>query len=294
MSWLLFLDEPGDQQADLPYGVLTGLAVEDAQVWPLARRLIDAQEQFFGRQVTGADHAAFDAASLLGPEVYRASQRLPELDWQDILRQANPNRGGPGPDPLEAEVALARAKIAYCEYALALAKDYGATAFVILIPRELLALQFNRKLRKDYAYLFERFYYFLTSKGRDEFGIFVKAQHVVGRKYVGVENIEEYFARTTNGRVRAQRIIPTPLYADGTLGILSSLANIVSYGSSWTIRLPGMSQPVRPEMDRLATLCGDMRFHYNTPNGKKDWSFKFIASLDPMRSGGPAGRPDHL
>ena len=87
---------------------------------------------------------------------------------------------------------------------------------------------------------------------------------------------------------------PGDQQADLPYGVLTGLANIVSYGSSWTIRLPGMSQPVRPEMDRLATLCGDMRFHYNTPNGKKDWSFKFIASLDPVRSGGPAGRPDHL
>ena len=39
MSWLLFVDEPSDRQVNSPYGVLTGLAVEDVHVWSLSQRL---------------------------------------------------------------------------------------------------------------------------------------------------------------------------------------------------------------------------------------------------------------
>ena len=56
--------------------------------------------------------------------------------------------------------ALAQAKLAYVDMALDLSRKAGATAFASIVPKAAPRPQ-SGMLRKDYAYLFERFYYFL-------------------------------------------------------------------------------------------------------------------------------------
>ena len=43
MSWLLFIDESGQDQIHSPYEVLAGVAVNDSDLWPLIKELYDAQ-----------------------------------------------------------------------------------------------------------------------------------------------------------------------------------------------------------------------------------------------------------
>lgn len=281
MSWFLFVDEPGDQQSQYPYGVLAGLAVEDLHLWTLTRRLRDAQDQFFGRQLTDRDGRYAEGASFLDSRIYETAALHPELDARTMLRQAEAGDGAVRFSNSEISAALAQAKIAYCDHALALAKDFGAAAFAIFLPTGAIRQRYDDKLRKDYGYLLERFYHFLRHTPKAGTGVVVLPRATPHRSYVEPQRIVDYFMKTTNGRVRAQLIIPDPLYADGPLSVVSHLAEIVSYVASWSVRLPRMEEPRRAEMGPLAARCNAMRFSYLADNGQKDWSFKFVGDLRP-------------
>lgn len=281
MSWFLFVDEPGDQQSQYPYGVLAGLAVEDLHVWSLTRKLRDAQDQFFGRQLTDPDGRYAEGSAFLDGKVYESAALHPELDARTILRQPERSDGAIRFSNSEISAALAQAKIAYCDHALALAKDFGASAFAIFLPTDSIRQRYDDKLRKDYGYLLERFYHFLKHRPNPGAGVIVLPRSTSRRSYVDPQRIVDYFMKTTNGRVRAQLIIPDPLYADGPLDVVSHLAEIASYVASWSVRLPNMDRPRRPEMGPLAARCSALRFSYVADNGRKDWSFKYVADLKP-------------
>ncbi len=70
----------------------------------------------------------------------------------------------------ERLTALAQAKIAYCEFALNLARMHGAEAFATMVPQNAARPTDADAMRKDYAFLFERFYYFLNGLPGDPMG----------------------------------------------------------------------------------------------------------------------------
>ncbi len=281
MSWLLFLDEPGEGQSSFPYGVLTGIAVEDLQVWPLTRKLRDAQDQFFGRQLTDAAGRYAAIPALLDAKVYEDAALHSRLDPGLAPCHGDRGAGERAFSNSEVSAALAQAKIAYCDHALSLARDFGASALAMFLPVEALRVRFDDRLRKDYAFLIERFHHFLDGRPGAGAGMLVLQRTSRYPSAVHPRSIVDYHTRTTNGRLRARRIVPEPVYADGALDVLFHLAELVSYVASWSIRLPHMTEPRRPEMGALSARCNDLRFSYVADNGKKDWSFKFIADLQP-------------
>ncbi|RYB02062.1 DUF3800 domain-containing protein [Lichenibacterium ramalinae] len=290
MSWLLFVDEPSDRQVSSPYGVLTGLAVEDVHVWSLSQRLKDAQQQFFGQQLIDHDGRYAEARALLGLKVYESAALHPR---SDDLSCSLASGFGPQARLTNSQVsaALAQAKIAYCDCALSLARDFGAIAFAMFFPADAIPTRFEDRLRKDYGFLLERYYHFLKSRAGTCAGLIVLPRQPRGQTYVASGEIVDYFAKTANGRVRSRLIIPNPVYADGPLDIVSHLTELVSYVANWSIRLPNMHAPRRPEMGPLTARCSSLRFAYAADNGKKDWSFKYIDDLRPAAPVVPAGAP---
>ena len=291
MTWLLFVDEPSDQQRSYPYGVLSGIAVEDLQVWPLARRLRDAQDLFFGRQLIDPEGRYAACSHLLDSKVYESAALHLDLDRQEILRRADRPASSTRFSNSEVSAALSQAKIAYCDHALALARDFGAQALAMFLPADCIPTQVDGKLRKDYGYLLERFYHLLEGTPNAGTGLIVLPRQPRARTYVSADHIVDYFSKTTNGRLRAQRIIPDPVYAAGALAVVSHLAELCSYVASWSVRLPSMSEPRRPEMGPLASRCSALRFSYVATNGMKDWSFKFIGDLSARPAVAGARRP---
>ena len=281
MTWLLFVDEPSDQQRAYPYGVLSGIAVEDLQVWPLARKLRDAQEQFFGRQLVDPEGQYAQGSHLLDSKVYESAALHLDLDLQAILSRADRAEPSPRFSNSEVSAALSQAKIAYCDHALALARDFGAQALAMFLPANCIPIEVDGKLRKDYGYLLERFYHLLKGMPNGGAGLIVLPRQPRARTYLSAEHIVDCFTKTTNGRIRAQRIIPDPVYAAGALTVVSHLAELFSYVASWSVRLPNMTEPRRPEMGPLTSRCSALRYSYVAENGKKDWSFKFIGDLKP-------------
>lgn len=292
MSWLLFLEEPGDHQSGLPYGILAGVAVEDVHVWDLIRRLRDAQFQYFGQQLVDDQGRYFGAEAFFGDDALLSASQVSGTRLRPVDHQAD--RIAKLNSPTAASPIPTKAKMAYCQFALSLAIDYDATGFAVFIPREYIQINDERYLRKDYSFLFERFFNFLKITPDAGAGMFVLPKFAHHKTYVTPDTIYEYFTKTTNGRLRSRVIIPTMFRADGAMGVLSQLAEIFSYIASWTVRLPHMTEPTRDDLKLLASMCVKMRFSYLTENGKTDWSFKFVDNLSYVPRSPGTRRLDHL
>ena len=289
MARFLFVHQPVDGQASGPYAVLTGIAIEDAHVWNLARKVNEAHLQYFGAPLTVGLGLNTSLDILLGVRVYESVGSRPNKspgasDKTDRLGESGASA---------YDSASSTAKIAYCEHVLSMANDFQTAAIAIFTLPDSGALPTPGRLRKDYAYLVERFYAFLSGAGQFEMGLLMLESSSFDRSIGNVRDLLDYFKNTTNGRVRAQRIVPEPVYVNAHLGAISHIATLFSYVASWGVRLPGMDKDRRPELSSLVKACNTMRFSYLAENGKKDWSFKYLADLKPSTVSQGASRPIH-
>jgi hypothetical protein len=281
MSWALFIDESGQDQRESPYEVLAGVAIEDRQIWPLIRQISDAQQHFFGLRLYEAYGQEAKAKELLPRKTFRLAAQLDPIDSgrrttlaREILRDGTAVSK-------ERLTALAQAKIAYCEFILELAYRYGAQAFATMAPQNAVRPPNDDAMRKDYAFLFERFYYFLNGLPGDPMGYLIFDELDKAQSHVLLGQVSSYFIKTTNGRVRSRLIIPEPFFVHSDLTTLIQLTDIVAYVISWGLRLKGMVAPSRGELASLAGRVRRLRFSRETEGGEKIWGFKHILDLRP-------------
>jgi hypothetical protein len=260
MSWALFIDESGQDQRNSPYEVLAGIAVEDRQIWRLIRQLSDAQECIFGMRLFQAYGQEAKAKELLKRKTFKHASQLPPFEPAARARLAREILTDGTAVTKERLTALAQAKIAYCEFALELARIHGAQAFATMAPQEAARPPGGDAMRKDYAFLFERFYYFLNARPGDPMGYLVFDELDKTQSHVLLGQVSNYFIKTRNGRGRARLIIPEPFFVHSDLTTLVQLADIVAYVISWGLRLSGMTLPARPELLPLADCVKRIRF----------------------------------
>jgi hypothetical protein len=281
MSWALFIDESGQDQRNSPYEVLAGIAIEDRQIWRLIRQLSDAQEYIFGMPLFHAYGQEAKAKVLLKRKTFNHAAQMPPIPREMRARLAREILTDGAAVTKERLTALAQAKIAYCEFALELARTHGAQAFATMVPQEAARPPSGDAMRKDYAFLFERFYYFLNALPDDPMGYLVFDELDKAQSHVLLGQVSNYFIRTRKGRVRARLIIPEPFFVHSDLTTLVQLADIVAYVISWGLRLNGMVLPARPELVLLADRVRRIRYCRKTEGGETIWGFKHIPDLRP-------------
>ncbi|MFZ1710301.1 MAG: DUF3800 domain-containing protein, partial [Anaerolineae bacterium] len=141
-------------------------------------------------------------------------------------------------------------------------------------------------LRKDYAYLFERFFYFLEDVSPTEMGIVVFDELERSRCRRLLEQMEAYFLGTYKGRLRSSRIIPEPFFVHSDLTTAVQIADIVAYSLNWGFRLKGMTGATRPEMELFGQRAFDMRYVGQRPDsadGLRMWPIYGIIYIDDLR-----------
>lgn len=283
MSWALFLDESGQDQRHSPYEVLAGLAVEDRQVWPLIRDLSDAQQMFFGLRLFEAYGREAKAQKLLDRKTFKHAGQGPALDRHRcamLARELLLDGTAPSRDRL---TALGQAKVAYCQFALGLVRRHGAKVFASVVPQGAPRPARAEALRKDYAFLFERFYYFLNGLPADPMGYLVFDELDRSAAHILLGQVSNYFIRTQNGRVRSRLIIPEPFFVHSDLTTLVQMADIVAYVISWGLRLRRMTLPARIELQPLADMVQSLEFVRETPAGDRTFGIKLIDDLRPAQ-----------
>jgi len=182
----------------------------------------------------------------------------------------------PGPRKL---AALAQAKIAYVRKVFEACAEFGCKAFASIIPQTAVRPEDGDFLRKDYAYLFERFHHMLWNIPGRPAGIVVFDELERSRSHLLVNQMEGYFLKSHNGQQRSRTIVPEPLFVHSDLTTLIQVADLVAYVLAWGVRLGCMTAPARPELRELADCVMRLQYHQKTPGGYDKWGFKVIKEL---------------
>ena len=284
MGYFLFIDESGHDRKHAPYEVLAGLCVEDRELWNLIQRVWSAEERFFGQRVTDG-FLELKGKKLLKRKTFTLAgqmESMPEEERRDLARECLVSGAAATRPRL---TALGQAKLAFVEHLLELCSQHRARVFASMVDVEAQRPE-DDYLRKDYAFLFERFFYFLEDKDETSYGVVVFDELDKSKSHILVDQMSAYFQRTVKGRMRASRIIPEPFFVHSDLTTLIQLADIVAYILSWGVRFGAMNKPARLELAGFAESVLQLRHRsIREVNGQEDfvvWSLTHINDLRPM------------
>lgn len=292
MSYLLFMDESGQEQGESPYEVLAGVCVEDLNLWNLICQVKDAEIHFFGQRI--ADGVLeLKAKKLLKRKTFRHAAQLPPFEPEErsvLAKQcldhgiANKGVSGGGGSTQKELTALAQAKLAFVKRLLELCSQYRVHAFASIVKRNAPRPQ-GDFLRKDYAYLFERYYYFLDKQPEDKLGLVVFDELERVQAHILVDQMSRYFRETAKGKMRSSRIIPEPFFVHSHLTTAIQLADIIAYIIAWGMSVGSAIRPARTELSEFAELINHLRYKHTIQNHDfKEhtiWSFAIIEDLRP-------------
>ncbi|AFY46313.1 hypothetical protein Nos7524_0398 [Nostoc sp. PCC 7524] len=281
MAYFLFVDESGQDHRESPYEVLAGVAVEDRDLWNLVKALQEAELRYFGMSYS-TNSRELKAKKLLNKKTYRLANQLPlfpEDQCRSLAKQCLENGVAATRDSL---TALAQAKLAYVREAFNICSRFRCRVFASIIDRNSPSPN-ALHLRKDYAYLFERFFYFLEDKDTSLSGIIVFDELEKSQSHILIEQMDRYFKYTARGKRRAGQIIPEPFFVHSDLTTGIQLADLSAYIASWNVRFEGMNEPRRSELDDLTEQLLGLRYRAirevdGNPNYPV-WSFAVITDL---------------
>lgn len=257
MAYFLFVDESGQDGHESPYEVLAGLAVADRDLWNLVKALQDAEVSQFGRRYTNGNERELKANKILKRKTFRLAAQMDVIapdQRRELAKRALDN----GANVSRAELtALAQSKLAYVEQALELCARFRCRFFASIVAQKVPRPD-PSLLRKDYAYLFERFYYFSEDVAPNEMGVVVFDESEKSQSHLLLGQMSDYFLQTSKGRQRSGQIVPEPLFVHSDLTTGVQIADLVAYIISWGVRFrQNMTEPRREELSKFGEqVCG--------------------------------------
>lgn len=258
MAWFLFIDESGHDRRESPYEVLAGVAIHDSQIWSLINCLHSAEIEKFGRRYSsGRDE--LKGKKLLKTKVFQHATLnvdIPPADISALAKSALDNGALAGIREIKA---LGLAKLAYVTSVFDLCIRFRCKAFASVVETDA-PDTFSGGLRKDYAYLFERFFYFLEDQTPREYGIIVFDELEKSRSHILIEQCHRYFKETATGRYRASLVIPEPFFVHSDLTTGIQIADLIAYVISWGFRTARMAKPRRNELASYSAQVATLRY----------------------------------
>ena len=281
MAWFLFIDESGHDRRASPYEVLAGVAIQDQAVSGVISELQEAESRCFGRRYSDGPRE-LKGKALLKRKVFRHRDLDVDVDVADVpaLARAALDEGAQADKRMLK--ALALAKLEYVASVFEICSQYNCRAFASIVETDALPTEAGGP-RKDYAYLFERFFYFLEDNARGQQGIVVFDELEKSQSHLLIDQMHQYFADTAVGQHRATRIISEPFFVHSDLTTGVQIADLVAYVVSWGFRTSQMTKPARAELASFAQQVADLRYHAvrerlgNPQFGI--WSFAHISDL---------------
>ena len=282
MAYFLFVDESGHDQTASPYEVLAGIAVEDRDLWNLIDAIKDVENRTFGIRYSRLK-GEVKGKKFLKRKVFRHAEQTPAIpaeERRDLARAGLEDGAAVTGHQL---TALAQAKLAFVQEVLDLCARFHCVAFASIVDRAA-PRPVADVLRKDYAYLFERFFYFLEDRGPTVQGAVVFDELEKTQSKILLHQMEEYFLRTARGRVRSRQVIPQPFFVHSDLTTLVQVADLLAYITAWGFRVPGLLEaPARPELAPFADQVAALRYRaVRDMLGNRNfviWSFAPIEDL---------------
>lgn len=140
-------------------------------------------------------------------------------------------------------------------------------------------------LRKDYGYLFERFFYFLEDCETNCHGILVFDELEKSKSHILIDQAHRYFKDTQTGRHRSNLIIPEPFFVHSDLTTGVQIADLVAYCICWSYRLSGMIKPIRSELNPFISQIRSMeRRAIRSIHGCDDFIIHPVCFIDDLRT----------
>lgn len=292
MAWFLFIDESGHDRSTSPYGVLAGVAIQDETVREVIDQLHTAEVGSFGRRYSDGPRE-LKGRVLLKKKVYRHRELDVEVGAEDVRALARAALDHGARADARMLKALAIAKLNYVASVFDICAQLGCRAFASIVETDARPTA-RGGLRKDYAYLFERFFYFLEDKTVAEQGIVVFDELEKSHSHLLTDQMHRYFAATEVGRHRSNRIIPEPFFVHSDLTTGVQIADLVAYVISWGFRTPKMTKPSRAELSQLSSQVAGLRYRATRKrHGNPEfeiWSFAHITDLRTQAERGGGAR----
>lgn len=290
---LYFIDESGHDHGASPYEVLAAVAVQERELWNLIQAIRDAEREYFGVQFSEVG-IEFKGTKLLKRKTFRLAGEgdpIPPDERRNLVRglvirghEAEKN-GAQARVTFRELVAYGQAVSAFVERVFLLMGRYRVKTFAALVDPAAPRPAKGDFLRRDYAFLFQRFFYHLEATSSTEMGLIVFDELDKARSRILLDQMNGYFLLSEVGYRRSARIVPEPFFVHSDLTTAVQLADLVAYCASWSIRLAHMGKPVREELRPLGRLVFDLRYvgHRFDEERGEEWPVYGMFYLDDLR-----------
>ena len=231
---------------------------------------------------------------LLKRKVFRhARQGEPlEIDQRRDLARAfltkgfSEENGAPvQPRSRDEFTAYGQATLSFVNQVLGAMARFRVKTFAAIVDTKATRSADNNMLRRDYAFLFERFFYYLEDFSSQETGLVVFDELEKAQCRLLIHQLERYFMETAKGYQRSSRIVPEPFFVHSDLTTAVQLADIVAYCLNWACHLKKMDEPMREELKPFADQVFAMRYVGERPDEPNErlWPTYGIFYLDDLR-----------
>jgi len=291
---LLFIDESGHHESGTPCEVLAGVAISEDNLWNLIKAIRSAERDHFGGYLRDLLSDETKGRKLLKTKRFKIADKDCDVADGDGPKLANSllikGKKSKGQELAKAGetfpemVAYSREVLAFVHDVLDIAASFSVQVFASVTDPKSPRPEADN-LRKDYVYLFERYFYFLESLPPRERGLIVFDELEKSQSHVLLQQMAAYFLGTQTGRYRSSRIVPEPFFVHSDLTTGVFLADLAAYIIGWAWRLNRMTQPSRKELRPYAQKLHDMQFHGDKPkaSGEGVWQLHGIVFIDDLR-----------
>ena len=289
----LFIDESGQDHKEAPYEILAGVAICEQDLWNFILAIQSLENEIFGVRLAEVG-VEIKGKKLLKKKVFRHAAQMEKFEDKEerrslcaeFLRKGHREELGGPPEPRYRKefAAYGQSVIDFVCRIYDLCASYRVKVFASVVNPNAPRLN-SDFLRKDYAYLFERFFYFLEDSNPSEMGIIVFDELEKAQCRILIGQMERYFATTGRGYIRSARIIPEPFFVHSDLTTAIQLADIVAYSINWGFRLNRMTKPFRPEMVEFGQYAFDLSYKGKRQDEENDQirSIYGITYFDDLR-----------
>ncbi len=292
---LLFIDESGHDHKEMPCEVLAGIVVAEQNLWNMIRAIRSAEQEHFGGYLRDLLSEERKARKLLKRKRFRTAERGASFCPGEQTTLANSllrkgkeakSKGSDACGETAKElIAYSRSVLDFVHHVLDIAASFNLRVIASVVDCRAPRPEPGR-LRKDYVYVFERYFYFLERTPPSERGLIVFDELDKAQSHVLLKQMGAYFLETETGRYRSSRIVPEPFFVHSALTTGIFLADLAAYMLGWAWRLRSrMNQPCRDELRPYAAKLHDMQFHGQRPKATGDgvWELHGIAYISELR-----------
>jgi len=259
MAYFLFIDESGQDHHDSPYEVLAGVAIQDTELWKFIKDVHDIELNCFGRRYR-LDGREIKAKKFLNKKTFRLANQLDPINLLERTEWAKQALDKGEAIDKNQLTALAQAKLSYVKQVFQLCQQYRCKIFASIVADPSKVLSDTAMLRKDYTYLFERFYYFLEDTPGEPRGIVVFDELEKSASHILLTQMDKYFKNTAKGRARSSLVIPEPFFVHSDLTTGIQMVDFVAYLLSWNFRVGDLNKPGRMELNRYIEQIKPLRY----------------------------------